>query len=84
MEKQVGTVRLSVDMSRDQHRKLKRWAVDAAELLDSPDVSSASIVRALVARLTRDPDDAQYDLLSKELRQAVLRDLSGERVAPEA
>jgi hypothetical protein len=58
-------VRTTVDMPPDLHRKLKRWAVDAAEHLDVVEVPLAEVVRVLVRRL--DTDDA--------LQQQVLEDL---------
>jgi hypothetical protein len=47
-------VRTTVDMTPELHRRLKRWAQDAADQLDVADVPLADVVRALVRRLTED------------------------------
>lgn len=47
-------VRLTVDMTPELHRKLKRWAADAADEIEAADVPLAEVVRALVRRLAED------------------------------
>lgn len=58
-------VRITVDMTPELHRRLKRWTHDAAEDLEVSDVKLADVVRALVRRLDDD----------RELSAAVRADL---------
>lgn len=48
-------VRVTVDLPPAEHAGLVQWCTQAAAELGMPRVSNQSVLRALVARLTRDP-----------------------------
>jgi hypothetical protein len=56
----VKPVRYTIDLSREQHRFLKRFAFDA-------EVDTSKVVRALLTRLEEDPQlrDAVLEQISK-------------------
>jgi hypothetical protein len=75
---QQGTSRLTLDLSREQHRKLKAWSRQAAETVGVVDVPMAVVLRWIVATLTLAPGDDEYSLLARELQHAVLEHLRDE------
>lgn len=79
MPQPQGTSRLTLDLNREQHRRLKSWAQQAAEAVGVVDVPMAVVLRWLVTLLTMEPDDPQYDLLTRELQRAALSHLQAER-----
>lgn len=79
MPQQQEMSRLTLDLSRQQHRKLKAWAQQAAEKVGVVDVPMAVVLRWLVATLTLDPRDDDYGLLARELQRAVLEHLRAEQ-----
>jgi len=62
-------VRITVDLAPELHRQLKRWTADAADELEAPDLPLADVVRALVRRLSDDPELS--DSLREDLRDAL-------------
>lgn len=47
-------VRLTVDLTPDQHAQLQRWCLDAAPGVGRPRVAGQQVLRALIARLLTD------------------------------
>ncbi|WP_053143358.1 hypothetical protein [Streptomyces ambofaciens] len=75
MPQQQRMSRLTLDLDRQQHRKLKAWSQQAAENVGLVDVPMAVVLRWLVATLTMEPDDDEYSLLAREIQRAVLEHL---------
>lgn len=65
----VRPVRTTVDLTPDMHRQLKQWAANAADELGVAELPLAEVFRALIRRLTTDP----------ELSKAVAEDLRSRR-----
>lgn len=83
MSRQQGTCRLTLDLNKDQHRKLKAWVQQAADSIGAADVPVAVVLRRLVATLIVDPSDEDHDLLARELQRAVLAHLRAEHASPQ-
>lgn len=47
-------VRLTVDLTPDQHAQLQRWCLDAAPHVGQPRVAGQQVLRALISRLLTD------------------------------
>lgn len=60
-------VRITVDLTPERHRALKRWARDTADDLEVTDVPLADVVRVLVRRLVE--DDALAEAVRADLRE---------------
>lgn len=52
-------VKMTVDLSPIEHRKLKLWCAQTAADLELPEVAASEVVRILVARLQSDADLAE-------------------------
>lgn len=52
-------VKMTVDLSPIEHRKLRLWCAQTAADLELPEVAASEVVRVLVARLQSDADLAE-------------------------
>jgi len=52
-------VRLTVDLTPEQHAQLQRWCLDAAPSVGRPRVAGQQVLRALIGRLLTDEELAR-------------------------
>jgi hypothetical protein len=52
-------VRLTVDLTPEQHAQLQRWCLDAAPGVGRPRVAGQQVLRALIGRLLTDEELAR-------------------------
>jgi len=66
------SVRLTVDLPREDHTKLGHWCMEVAVRLDRGKISQADVIRVLLQRLQADPELSEQVIaaLADRRRQA--------------